>query len=353
MGILRLVLALSVVIAHSNPIFGFELVGGFIAVKAFYIISGFYMSLILNEKYINSYYLFITNRFMRLFPIYWCILVLSILFSIIVHTDKTDLYINYFHNMNIGSIFFLSFTNIFLFFQDIVMFLGLDKVTGALFFTADFHNTDPKLYQFLLIPQAWTIGVELLFYLIAPFLVRRKLKYIILLILISLFLRIYLYSIGLNRDPWSYRFFPTELLFFLLGNISYRIYKKILTIEIQPIYINIILTLLLIFTVFYSFTFFSQKEYVYYLGIFISIPFTFHRTKNLKIDSYIGELSYPIYMCHILLLNCLIVLKIPKLNGGYGILLIIASILFSIILNELVSKRIERKRQQRIQSADK
>lgn len=64
MGILRLLLAISVIIAHTESVFGVRLVGGVIAVQAFYIISGFYMAMILTEKYIgkNSYKLFITNR---------------------------------------------------------------------------------------------------------------------------------------------------------------------------------------------------------------------------------------------------------------------------------------------------
>ena len=50
MGIIRFLLAISVVIAHTSSVYGFKLVGGQIAVQAFYMISGFYMTLILNEK---------------------------------------------------------------------------------------------------------------------------------------------------------------------------------------------------------------------------------------------------------------------------------------------------------------
>jgi len=85
MGIIRLILALTVVAAHSTAIFGSTLVGGKIAVQSFYIISGFYMSLILNEKYVgkfNSYFLFLSNRFLRLFPIFWVVLILTALLSI-------------------------------------------------------------------------------------------------------------------------------------------------------------------------------------------------------------------------------------------------------------------------------
>ena len=81
MGLIRTLLAISVVLAHSSPIFGIKLVGGQVAVQAFYMISGFYMTLVLNEKYVGAnkaYKLFITNRLLRLWPVYWTVLVVSI-----------------------------------------------------------------------------------------------------------------------------------------------------------------------------------------------------------------------------------------------------------------------------------
>src|SRR5450759_1833879 len=87
MGIIRVLLALSVVAAHFGGIWNLRFVGGQVAVQSFYIISGFYMSLILNEKYVGknkSYKLFITNRFLRLYPIYWTVLLLTIIFCITV-----------------------------------------------------------------------------------------------------------------------------------------------------------------------------------------------------------------------------------------------------------------------------
>jgi len=73
MGTLRLLLALSVVAAHCGAIAGLRFVGGPMAVQAFFIRSGFFMALILNEKYTgnnNSYWLFISNRFFRRYPFY-------------------------------------------------------------------------------------------------------------------------------------------------------------------------------------------------------------------------------------------------------------------------------------------
>ena len=146
------------------------------------------MSLILNEKYVtqrHAYQLFITNRFLRLFPIYWVILALTFLFFALTYhhqneahpeTNCLQMYVEFFHKMNMWSFLFLIFTNIFLFFQDAVMFLGLNPATGHLFFTTNYQTATPELFQFLFVPQAWTIGVELLFYLIAPFIVRKNVK---------------------------------------------------------------------------------------------------------------------------------------------------------------------------------
>ena len=51
MGLLRVILALSVAVAHFGGFFGYTIAGGFAAVQMFYIISGFYMATILTEKY--------------------------------------------------------------------------------------------------------------------------------------------------------------------------------------------------------------------------------------------------------------------------------------------------------------
>jgi peptidoglycan/LPS O-acetylase OafA/YrhL len=80
---------------------------------------------------------------------------------------------------------------------------------------------------------------------------------------------------------------------------------------------------------------------------FISLPFIFYLTKDSKIDRYIGELSYPIYISHIFVKSCMINLNMP-VEGGVGINLTILTIIFSVILNEFVAKKIEKIRLKRI-----
>jgi peptidoglycan/LPS O-acetylase OafA/YrhL len=317
------------------------------------------MSLILNEKYINqnnSYKLFITNRLLRLYPLYWTVLLLTLSYALLVaiffngqHWGRLTPFHQYSDSLGIGSLCFLIFTNVFMFFQDIVMFLGLDLNTGSLFFTENCNASHPPVYSFLLIPPAWTVGLELTFYLIAPFLVRRNLKFIFSLIVVSLLLRAYFYQKGLTFDPWTYRFFPFELVFFLLGNLSYRIYKKIQEHTIGTLYLNSALIFIVLFTLFFQWIEVPYKAYIYFICFFCLIPLVFLRTKKWKMDTFIGELSYPVYISHIFVLSIISKISV-SFWGGKGIALVITSILFSILLNEVIAKRIEKVRQMRVAS---
>jgi len=73
MGTLRLLLAVSVVFAHLG-MSAQVLVGGMVAVQAFFLISGFLISYVLvNTPAYSSAAVFLTNRALRLFPAYWVI----------------------------------------------------------------------------------------------------------------------------------------------------------------------------------------------------------------------------------------------------------------------------------------
>ena len=68
MGAVRFTLALSVAVWHL-PGAPFRLLNAAVAVLAFFIISGFYMAMVLTEKYptVRSFY---AARFLRLYPAY-------------------------------------------------------------------------------------------------------------------------------------------------------------------------------------------------------------------------------------------------------------------------------------------
>ncbi len=361
MGIIRLLLALSVLAGHANSILGLRFVLGVIAVQSFYMISGFYMSLILNEKYTgqhDSYKLFITNRFLRLYPVYWAVVILTIISNILTYLlfgtgGISESYFAFFfkrEDINILSLLFLVFTNIAIFFQDVVSYLGFNITNGSIYFTTNYLTEQYPLYRFLYIPQAWTVGLELMFYLLAPFLVKRSAFAISLLITISLGLRLILYSQGLNHDPWTYRFFPTELVFFLAGCLSYKLYSHIKNYNFNKNYLMIIFVLLILYTLSFQLigASYTIKQWIYYTILPLSLPFIFILTRNNKFDRFVAELSYPIYISHLLVISVLQSLAFNKNDTYFGLMVAVVTILASVLLVELVVKPIDYKRQKRL-----
>ena len=120
MGIIRLLLALSVVGGHLIIPHFWSGTGGKIAVEAFFMISGFYMCLVLDKTYRHGVRHFYFNRALRLFPIYWVVAGASLCFSLATHPPC----IEQFQSLPTFTKTLLAVTNFTLFGQDWVMFLG-------------------------------------------------------------------------------------------------------------------------------------------------------------------------------------------------------------------------------------
>lgn len=362
MGTIRLLLATSIMAGHSGSIFGWSLVYGVIAVQSFYIISGFYMSLILNEKYVgtrDSYRLFITNRLLRLYPTYWALLAVIVLFNIgslliMGHNGTSERLWTYLRNgaMGVTAFGYLMLTNLVIFGQDVVSFLELNVVDGTLRFTENYLASEHAGYIFLFIPQAWTVGVELLFYLIAPFLVRRHIAVLLALIGVSLALRIWLYQSGLNHDPWNYRFFPTELAFFLAGSVAYRIYRRVRSSPPSREFLLIAMLFMILFTVTFQVIPIMHvvKQWTYYVALVLLLPFIFVLTKDHVFDRVLADLSYPVYLSHLFVIEVLLIVGITK-GGPFGLMVSILSISFSVGLVRYVERPVDHIRQQRVATA--
>jgi peptidoglycan/LPS O-acetylase OafA/YrhL len=180
MGVFRLLLALSVMTSHmEKSIFGFHQLSGDVAVQCFYTISGFYMALILNEKYNrpSDYGLFIKQRFLRIYPTYFIIVVLIVLTELIMPNGSTfsclRSWSQYGTHLSFLSAAILALTNLVIIGQDWLLFFAIDPHTGSLFPTANFAIEPIPCYLFYFCRPSWSLGLELVFYAMAPFLVRR------------------------------------------------------------------------------------------------------------------------------------------------------------------------------------
>jgi len=96
---------------------------------------------------------------------------------------------------------------------------------------------------------------------------------------------------------------------------------------------------------------FQLKEWLYYVLFTGFVPFGFLLLRSNPIDGFIGELSYPIYISHYILIG--VVGKFFRLQGGTWNMFIMTSvvtIIVSLILVQLIDKPIDRYRQKRLQT---
>jgi peptidoglycan/LPS O-acetylase OafA/YrhL len=354
LGLIRLILALFVVLFHCGQFENFKMMQGTHAVQSFYIISGFYMALILNEKYINKknqYRLFISNRLLKILPAYWIIILLTLIISflfICFSAGKDWASLNPYKNLTLsfGSCLYIFVSNFLILGQDLSLFMGLNNVSGNLYFTSFYDHSTPPLYTLMLVPQAWSISVEIMFYLVAPFFVRKPIWKIALFTLLAAALKFFLYRNDFDYDPWSYRFFPAEMFFFLLGVFAYKLYAitKSILFSRWIMILFFVTTLIVIFT--FDALMLQFHQYIYFLCFSLSIPIIFRLTHKSKVDRVIGEYSYPIYISHVFFKGVYFICF--GYSNNVSIPVLIASIFFAFLYNELVNNRLEDFRQRRL-----
>lgn len=348
MGIIRVALALSVLIWHSPIKTGDYLpLHGSYAVQVFFVISGFYMALILTEKY-HDRRLFYENRLLRLFPLYLAVVVLQFILNLLTHADHA--WFTCTQLLNPVSMFLLIMSNLTLVGQDLLMFVGINPESGMPFLTANFYKETMPAYEFLLVPQAWTVSLELMFYICAPWLVTFRGRWLVLIMLCSLAVRYSLSRLfGLVIDPWSYRFFPSELVFFAAGIFAYRAYVLICYRQIKiPTYMGWLLVTGVVGLVGTSYYLPAiHNRVIPALLIAMLIPFIFMVTKRNRIDRYIGDLSYGIYITHIMVIG---LIRYISPGNVPSIWVVVGTIPVAMLLQYLVERPVNRYRQQRAMS---
>lgn len=357
MGTLRFLLALSVVLFHTSSLFGLTVLNGPLAVHAFFILSGFYMSLILNEKYIKkngSYLLFITNRILRIYPLYlitiFAIFALSLVKFLIGHPGPENIFYHFF--------LFFSHTP-----TNIIPTNALLDLLNYIFrnitlvITTDYFFLTSHSPYTLVLSQAWSLQREMFFYLLAPFLARRHYK--VLLLIFAVYILLFFYWIDphniLAKNLLLYNCLGT-MFFFFLGMFSYKayVYLKKKVIPTPILYLSFFGVIL--YTIFYAFipqifhlNINLPTDINYCLLIAALAPFIFMFGQKIPLDRFLGEISYPIFIVHIFFIKVLDNIPgIPQNNNVFTLLTITATLLASWLFVRYVDRYINSFRQSRV-----
>jgi peptidoglycan/LPS O-acetylase OafA/YrhL len=352
-------LALSVVLGHVHGVHGYQMTGGRFAVQAFFIVSGFYMALILEGPYARvPARLFYENRLLRIFPTYWVVMALTMGWSVLCGLrfgswSRLQPYVDYWAVLPATTLTWLAGTNVLLFGHEGAVFLGIEPSNGRLFFTPDFARTDPPVFEFMPVPQAWSLSLELVFYLVAPFLVRWRSALLVTVVAASLGLRAWIYwGLGWDHDPWTYRFLPTEIALFVAGCLAFRAYRHLSNGSSLPAW-SLWTVTPAVWGLLIAYDFLPGGTVKPWLGLCVllaALPFVFHASRESRLDRFVGELSYPIYVVHVLVW---IVMSANAFSGWSTVALrtVVVTMVTSLLLVLLVSNPIERFRHSRLARA--
>jgi peptidoglycan/LPS O-acetylase OafA/YrhL len=317
MGILRLFLAITVVIAHVGQMpYVNALIGGPQAVQVFFMISGFYMALVLNEKYDRAGP-FYWARISKLYSFYFVALAVAIFVAGATGTNHFTAILT--GDWDLPSKTLAVMSNLFIVGSDWILFAYPSP--DGLAFTSSFTTQAPRFDEVVYLIPAWSLPLEMAFYLIAPFVVRRP-GALLGLAALSVISRYFTYQFFGAGDPWSYRFFPSELIFFIIGVGGYYTYRQVRCWRLTPalgwaglIWLIALMVWIGRYAPISQAVPFSKYGLIFYLSAACALPFIFAATKDVKFDRAVGEFSYPIYLVHIVVVLAFLEPGAPQLNG--------------------------------------
>lgn len=200
---------------------------------------------------------------------------------------------------------------------------------------------------YLFVPQAWTLALEIYFYAMAPFMVRLQTRYLMAIAVLLVAIKTVALASGLNHEPWVYRFFPFELPLFLVGMVAYRAAKSRHWRFGRAAVFGVVLAILL-FPILEVVVGHVVAKILFLCAVVATLPAVF-QAKSSGWDQQLGELSYPLYLCHIAVMR--FVPTIDGVGNSEGILtfwVVLFSVLASVGLRFAVDWPVNIYRQRRL-----
>lgn len=273
-GMFRLFLASLVVLYHAFKSFPF----GMFAVYTFFILSGYWVSKMYNEFYSqkrNGLLLFLYSRVLRLFPLYLLCTAIMLLVQ--------KFYIEPYHH------------------EYLLNNIGLKEYSYLLLMLP------LNALDFQLLVPAWSLAVEMQFYILAPLLLwaMRKTN-TALLFAIALIVSV----CAICATGFRYNNLQAYICYFIIGMFIYRnaLQFSAKTIKATILIIGCIIAACYALPILRNNVLNEEAHYgaFYYCQLlnhllpFLFVPFITHnlRQKSTKADRVYGDFSYTIYLVH-------------------------------------------------------
>jgi peptidoglycan/LPS O-acetylase OafA/YrhL len=275
-GSFRLFLAIMVALSHAGVRFG-GLNPGVSAVVGFYLVSGYVMTGLLRRHYstLDAAPRFYLDRALRLYPQYLAIAALTLLWLVLTGSRNDFLQhapgaVDLFNNL---------------------LIVPLNYLFGA---------TD----RLVLIPPAWSLGAELQFYLLFPFILLPRAGRALIL---PLSLVLYLCAAwgAIESERYGYRLLPGVLFMFLLGSWLHDLHVARRSRAAAVLVIVAVLGAALLAAVLWRA---GRLELPYnretLLGLALGAPalHLLSRQRRRPWDEALGDLSYGVFLAHFLVL---------------------------------------------------
>ena len=171
--------------------------------------------------------------------------------------------------------------------------------------------------------------MELMFYAFAPMLVRLPWRTLIAVATASIALRFAGHLISVDYGLWQGRFFPTALFLFVFGILAHRTLPFATRL---PRIVGWLANAVLLATIIaLPLAHFDDElaRWALYVAIAVATPFVFNAFKDFAFDRWIGDLSYPIYLVHLVVIGVVLTyeMALPVWVALAGTLLLAAALL--------------------------
>ncbi|MBY6244000.1 acyltransferase [Methylosinus sp. Sm6] len=276
MGVYRLLLAYLVVLSHMSPnLYGFNL--GVVAVVSFFLLSGFVMSALIRKYYLSpglvvSFYM---DRFARIAPQFYLYALLTVIAVAAFELRHP----------------------------------WLTSAPSAGRALVQFFIVTLNIYPYadMLVPQAWSLGLEVTFYLTFPFVLLFRLRLPIAAVSFVIFL--FAYAAVLNFDRWGYRLLPGTMFIFICG--SWIESSENGTTKNIPALVAISAAILLVLsytvpTIALTDDYLKMIRRSTLLGIVVGVPIVHvlkYADNGSKLARAAGDLSYGVFLNHVLIIG--------------------------------------------------